>query len=187
MFLKTFNVMGWEAAILEGLGKWLSSPGSVWVVETPRWPGWQSQVPLGMMMPLPGGSWAQGCAWCFSAQRGPAPWPWVFNSCFCFHCSENWNNLVLPQTLPCGAVLEPKITFLTSMWTVLPMHKVHLAINPVGVVSYTWVICLPRGAQCAGTPEESREGWGVWGKSVLLDFATAAIWQSLFQWSGTRG
>lgn len=37
--------MGWEVAILEALGKWHSSPGSMWVVETPCWRGWRNQVP----------------------------------------------------------------------------------------------------------------------------------------------
>lgn len=36
--------MGWEVAALEALGKWHGSLGSMWVVETPRWRGWWSQV-----------------------------------------------------------------------------------------------------------------------------------------------
>lgn len=124
--------MGWEVAILEALGKWHSSPGSMWVVGTPGCCGWWSQVPQGMMQPLPGSSWTWGCVWGLLAQRSPA---WVFfRSYCCFCCWENSNHLEFPclETLPCTVALGPKTALLTLVWTITEQGAVDH--QPLGII-----------------------------------------------------
>lgn len=134
MFWKTFNIMGWEAAILEALSKWHSSLGRMWVVEMLCWREWWSQVPPGMTMPLPGSSWARDCAWFWRAQRSPARWTWVcFSSCCCFCCWENSNHLAFPhsEALTWTVALGPKTALLTSVWTIPSAHRWTKCIWPL--------------------------------------------------------
>lgn len=114
--------MGWEAAILEALGKWHSSPGSVWVVEMPRWWEWWSQVPPRNDEASPRKQLSLGQCVVLACTEESSLIVWVcFRSyCCCSCCWENSNRLGFPrlETLPCTVALGPKTALLTSVWTI---------------------------------------------------------------------
>lgn len=119
MFSKASSVMGWEAAILEALGKWHSSPGSVWVVEMPRWCEWWSQVPPRNDEASPRKQLSLGLCVVLSCTQESSliVWVWFRSYCCSFCWWENSNHLEFPclETLPCAVALGPRTALVTSV------------------------------------------------------------------------
>lgn len=131
--------MGWEVAILEALGKWHSSPGSVWVVGMPGWVGWWSQVPPGNGAASPRRQLSLGLA-CTESSLRVGVW---FRSYCCFCCWDNSNHWEFPcsETLPCTAAQGPRAALLTLVCTITGQsagdHQ-PLGIVPKGESAPSW-------------------------------------------------